>query len=421
MESKTSSYRWFILAICILAYTIVIFHRMSPAVMSNVMMKDLGVNAAFMGLLASAYFYPYAFLQIPSGILSDKASPKKLMTFALLCASIGTFLFAIGTSSTIVFIGRLCVGIGCALILMPAYKALANWFDKKTYTIIISSVLAVAVGIGSMFAGMPLAYIVENFGWRISSQGLFVVTAALTVLTWIFFKDSDSSQTQVENTKQDIENIEEKISILDSIKLVVKNSNFWIIALVFTANASILFGFVGLWAGLYYTEVGALTRNEMSSLLSVAAGITIFTPIIFATIAQKSSSRKIVIMLANAALFAIFVYLYMRNGSFAKYELYTWGIALSIVITAPAGLYMAAARELYAKNIASTANGLVYSISMAGSAIMQPVIGIILDKAGFVDKLSAEMFQPICLLFLICTGLAFAGTFFIREKNGQLI
>ncbi len=421
MESKTSSYRWFILTICILAYTIVIFHRMSPAVMSNAMMTDLGVNAAFMGLLASAYFYPYAFLQIPSGILSDKVSPKKLMTFALLCTSIGTFLFAVGTGSTVVFMGRLCVGVGCALILMPAYKVLANWFNKKAYTIIISSVLAVAVGIGSMLAGMPLSYIVENFGWRVSSQGLFVVTAALTVVTWIFLKDSDSSQSQVKEVKQVAENTEEKISIADSIKLVVKKSNFWIIALVFSANAAILFGFVGLWAGLYYTEVGALTRNEMSSLLSIAAGITIFTPIIFATIAQKSSSRKMVIILANAALFSIFAYLYMRNGSFTKYELYAWGIALSVVITAPAGLYMAAARELYAKNIASTANGLVYSISMAGSAIMQPAIGIILDKAGFVDKLSAEMFQPICMLFLLCTGLAFVGTFFLKEKDGQLI
>ncbi len=408
-------YRWAILGITILAYTIVIFHRMSPAVMADAIMLDLKVNAAFMGLMASAYFYPYAVLQIPSGILSDKTSPRTLMAAALALTTLGTFLFAIAGSGTVAFLGRLSVGVGCSLILMPAYKALASWFEQKTYMVIVSTVLAAAVGIASALAGAPLSYFVENFGWRLSTQGLCVITLVTTIIVWLLFKDSP--QKRETQSKESVPSI----PVWQSVKIVLAKRNFWLLTLAFTVNAAILFSFVGLWAGLYYTNVAGLSRTEMSSLLSTAAGITIITPILFASIAAKIPSRKSVVIVANAALLAAIVYLFAKNGSFSGTEIFVWGIVLSIILTAPAGLYMAATRELFPKNIASTANGLLYSFSMFGAAVFQPLIGALLDSAGYTGTLTAEMFSSVCWLYLISCTLAFVGMLFMQEKDGKLL
>ncbi len=417
MNRHTSPYRWVILALAIFAYTVVIFHRMSPAVMADAIMLDLGVNAAFLGLLASAYFYPYAVLQIPSGIMSDTYSPRKLISFALALTCLGTFIFATAANGTIAFLGRLGVGIGCSLILMPAYKALADWFSQKIYVIIVSSVLAVAVGVASALAGAPLSYFVENFGWRLSTQGLTGITLVATVLTWFFFKDGTTKSSEVDAEMSS----EPKLSVLTSIKIILSKRNFWLLTLAFTVNAAILFSFVGLWAGLYYTNVVGLSRQEMSSLLSMAAIIAIVAPILFATMAAKLSSRKGIIVVSNAVFFAMMLYLFFNNGSFGTSEIFIWGIGLSIVLNSPAGLYMASARELFPKNIASTANGLLYSFAMFGSAVFQPLIGALLDNAGYTDALTATMFTPVCWLYVLSTGFAFVALLFLREKDGKLV
>ncbi len=421
MNRHTSPYRWVILGLAIFAYTVVIFHRMSPAVMADAIMADLGVNAAFLGLLASAYFYPYAVLQIPSGIMSDTCSTRKLMSFALALTCIGTFIFATAPNGTIAFLGRLGVGIGCSLILMPAYKALADWFSPKNYVIIVSSVLAVAVGVASALAGAPLSYFVENFGWRVSTQGLTVITLAATLLTWFFFKDGTAPHTSQPNAAAAGSNASEaKISVLESVKIILRKRNFWLLTLAFTANAAILFSFIGLWAGLYYTHVVGLSRQEMSSLLSIAAIIAIVAPIAFAALAAKLSGRKGIIVISNAVFFGMMLYLFMRNGSFGTTEIFIWGIVLSIVLTSPAGLYMASARELFPKNIASTANGLLYSFGMFGSAVFQPLIGALLDNAGYTGTLTATMFTPICWLYLISTAVTLVALCFLCEKEGKL-
>ncbi len=417
MNCRTSPYRWVILAIAIFAYTVVIFHRMSPAVMADAIMLDLGVNAAFMGLLASAYFYPYAVLQIPSGILSDTTSTRKLISFALALTCIGTLIFATASNGTMAFLGRLGVGIGCSLILMPAYKALADWFSQKTYVIIVSSVLAIAVGIASALAGAPLSYFVENFGWRISSQGLTLITLVATLLTWFFFKDAQPQEAPKSQNTQPLA----KIAIMESIKIILAKRNFWLLTLTFTINAATLFSFVGLWAGLYYTSVVGLSRQEMSSLLSMAAIIAIVTPIAFAALAAKLSSRKGIIIAANGVFFALMLCLFLKNGHFSTTEIFIWGILLSITLASPAGLYMASVRELFPPNIASTANGLLYSFAMFGSAVFQPLIGALLDNAGYTGTLTASMFTPVCWLYLISTATVFISTFFITEKGGKLV
>ncbi len=421
MNRHNSPYRWVILALAIFAYTVVIFHRMSPAVMADAIMADLGVNAAFLGLLASAYFYPYAVLQIPSGIMSDTYSPRKLISFALALTCIGTFIFATASHGTMAFLGRLGVGIGCSLILMPAYKALADWFSQKVYVIIVSSVLAVAVGVASALAGAPLSHFVESFGWRLSTQGLTAITLVATVLTWFFFKDGTAKPAAMESVGISEVVAEPKLSVLASIKIILGKRNFWLLTLAFTVNAAILFSFVGLWAGLYYTHVVGLSRQEMSSLLSIAAMIAIVAPILFATVAAKLSSRKGIIVAANAVFFAMMLYFFLKNGSFGSTEIFIWGIGLSIVLNSPAGLYMASARELFPKNIASTANGLLYSFAMFGSAVFQPLIGALLDNAGYTDALTAAMFTPVCWLYVLSTGAAFVALLFLQEKHGKLL
>ena len=94
-RKKVLSYRWIVLGTLWLVYFFVYFDRVAPAVVAPELMKAFGISAASMGLLSAAYFYPYAAMQIPSGILADFMGPRMAVTIFFIIAGIGTALFGL--------------------------------------------------------------------------------------------------------------------------------------------------------------------------------------------------------------------------------------------------------------------------------------------------------------------------------------
>lgn len=86
--NKALHYRWLIFWILAFGYVLVYFHRLCPAVVAVDMMRDLHTGGAMLGLLGSAYFYPYALMQLPAGLLSDSwGSRKTISLFWDMCLS----------------------------------------------------------------------------------------------------------------------------------------------------------------------------------------------------------------------------------------------------------------------------------------------------------------------------------------------
>ena len=78
--NKALRYRWLIFSVLAVSYMLVYFHRLCPAVVAEDMMRDLKAGGVLVGLLGSAYFYPYALMQLPAGLLADSWGPRKSIT-----------------------------------------------------------------------------------------------------------------------------------------------------------------------------------------------------------------------------------------------------------------------------------------------------------------------------------------------------
>src|SRR5439155_10942343 len=83
--------------------------RVAPSVMVEELMRDFAVGAAVLGNLSAAYFYGYAGMQIPVGVLLDRFGPRRLITIAALCCAAGSVLFATGTTLAVVTAGRFLI------------------------------------------------------------------------------------------------------------------------------------------------------------------------------------------------------------------------------------------------------------------------------------------------------------------------
>src|SRR5512135_1423159 len=104
--------RWTIWASLVLVYIIGYFHRVAPAVIAEDIMKTFQTSGVLLGGLSSIYFYTYAFMQIPTGILADTLCPRITVTIGAVVMGLGAVLFGLAPSILACYGGRFLVGMG---------------------------------------------------------------------------------------------------------------------------------------------------------------------------------------------------------------------------------------------------------------------------------------------------------------------
>ena len=175
--SRALRYRWLIFWILAVSYVLVYFHRLCPAVVAVDMMQDLRAGGPLLGLLGSAYFYPYAIMQLPAGLLSDSWGPRRAITLFFIVAFAGSFVLGMAPSVFVAIVGRTLVGLGVSMLFVPTMKVLAEWFRVREFATMTGILMAMG-GIGSLTAATPLAVLSTWMGWRLS----FVFVGGITLV-----------------------------------------------------------------------------------------------------------------------------------------------------------------------------------------------------------------------------------------------
>ncbi len=114
---KNPSVSFAAILICTLAALFYLYEftlQVSPGVMTHELMRDLGLNAASLGLVSGFYYYAYTPMQIPAGLLHDRFGPRMVLTLAIIACSLGAFFFATSQTLTEAALGRVLMGIGSA-------------------------------------------------------------------------------------------------------------------------------------------------------------------------------------------------------------------------------------------------------------------------------------------------------------------
>ncbi|WP_445894752.1 MFS transporter, partial [Desulfosoma sp.] len=118
-QQKLLRYRWLIFATLALGYLFVYFHRLSLSVVAEELAVEFGTSAGSLGFLGSVYFYCYALMQFPAGLLSDSIGPRKAVSAFTVVASVGSLLFGLAPNLPTAFAGRFLVGLGAAMVFIP--------------------------------------------------------------------------------------------------------------------------------------------------------------------------------------------------------------------------------------------------------------------------------------------------------------
>ena len=411
-------YRWVVFALLAAGYLLVYFHRLSPAVVALEMMDDLGAGAGLMGLLASAYFYPYALMQFPSGLLSDSWGPRKTITSFFILAGIGSILFGLAPTAGWAIAARVLVGLGVATLFVPAMKALTSWFKVSEFAFAAGMFMAIG-GLGVLSAAAPLAYLSTTLGWRESFLIIGVLTLGLAGAIWVLVRNTPQEMgfPAVEDTIKPGEERGPGIGLWQGVKLVLGAARFWPLFVWFFFTLGIFFSFGGLWGGPYLMHVYGLDKLQAGGVLSMlAVSMIMGSPLLSFLSDRMLRSRKKLLVISALAVVVLSVPLAFFPAGFNVPGLYVWSFLFGLFGSAIVVIGFTTAKELFPVEIAGTAVGLINIAPFLGGAIMQPVLGMILEAqdktpAGY----SAQSYGNAFLIYFFLALFALVAAFFIKE------
>jgi sugar phosphate permease len=415
-------FRWLVFGALALAYFLVYFHRLSLSVVAGDLVRDFQTTASAVGILGSVYFYCYALMQLPAGLLSDSIGPRKSVTVFLTIAALGSILFGFAPNLEVAIIGRVMVGLGVSMVFIPTMKILSQWFRAREFAL-MAGILNAVGGAAVLAATWLLAWMTFLWGWRLSFELIGVLTFGVVAMAWLVVRDRPVDMGLP--TVAEIDHYEtgpvpppQEIPLLQGVRRVASEIYFWPLAIWFFFDCGVFFGFGALWGGPYLMHVYGMDRGEAGAVLSMIAwGMIVGSPLLGIVSDRVVKSRKKVIMACSAVLSVEMILLCLFPSDLPRPLLYLAFFVLSTTASSVVVVGFTTAKELFPIEIAGTSVGSVNLFPFLGGAVFMPVLGAVLDaypKSG-PTTYSLEAYSTVLVILAAASLVCLACTFFMKE------
>ena len=424
--------RWIIWIPLALAFWASYFHRTATAVVADSLMQEFSITrASEMGGLASIYFYTYAAMQIPAGILADFYGPRRTIPMGLLIASLGAAIFGWAQGLPALYAGRLLSSLGVSLIYINIVKIHAEWFRVREFAT-MTGLTVVAGSFGFLLATTPLAVVVNMYGWRVSFLLIAMYSLVMAVTCWLLVRDKPTdvglpSITEVEVQEGAIVKkiiVADSCSVVNNLKTVIKNPYTWWPFLASVTIYGVYMAFMGLWAIPYFMQVYGMSRiAAANNILLMAMGTMVGGPLI-GVVSDRLGLRRGPNLWASVGFLMVWLLLTIWNvGKPPMWALYPICFAIGLGMSG-VNLNVACGKEVNPLHMTGIVAGIVNAGSFVGAALMQPAFGWLLDRnwQGTVELgvriYSQEAYQSA---FWFCAAVLTLGVIFtllIKETKG---
>lgn len=414
MKTGPSFLKWALWTAAAVYYFYEFLLRVSPGVMVPELMQSFNITASSVGILSAFYLYAYAPMQLPVGVLMDRYGVKKVLSIACIACGCGALIFAIAQQLFVANIGRLIIGASSAFAFIAMVYVTSHWFPIKKRAFLIGLANSMAM-LGASAGTGPLATLIHTIGWRqgVLLFGFFGI--ALGIIVYFIFK-LDRRDTKVEQ-----ETARLKSHLLENLKKVVTHKMTWVNALAALCFYMTTTAFAGLWGSSFLETSHGVSKEVAGYAMSmVFAGWLVGGPAtgFFSDFLGK---RKFmigtgilgallclvpVIYMPSLSIYAIYILLFLV-GLFSSAELLSFSLAI----------------ELNSAAAKATAAAFTNFIISCGDAIVQPLIGFLLDLhwTGAIENgirsYSLGTYQMALSCLPISLFLAGLLLFFVKEKQ----
>ncbi len=360
---------WIIWTLGCLFYFYENFLQVSPSVMSNELMRDFNVTSQTLGLLSGIYFYSYAALQLPCGILMDFFGPKRILFIATAICAASTIAFGTTTHFPTACIARLMIGFGSAFAAVGTMKLASNWFKSEKFALLTGMMVTIGM-LGGICGETPQALMVDHLGWRNTMTIVGSIGLILAFIIYLMVKEKPSSYQKPQHHSADV-------GLKKGLLEIIKNKQLWVVAsyggLIYMCTPV----FCGLWGVPFLMNKLAITKAVAANAISlVLIGWAIASPLwgIYTNYIGRRKPSLFWSALGTLITLSSVIYLPISLTQ-SQILLFFFGLFSAGFLPA-----FSLAKDMCQARYVATGLSFMNMMNMIGIALAQPIVGMILDK-----------------------------------------
>jgi ACS family D-galactonate transporter-like MFS transporter len=153
--------------------------RSNLSIAAPLLQRELGISYSQLGVLFSAFFWPYALMQMPAGWLVDHFDVKWVFAAGFFLWSAATAVTGTLHGFAALIVIRVILGLGESIVFPSCSKILGTHLVEKRRgfaNALLMAGLSLGPALGILFGGV----VIGRFGWR-----PFFVTLGLASLLWL--------------------------------------------------------------------------------------------------------------------------------------------------------------------------------------------------------------------------------------------
>ena len=139
--------------------------RTTTAILAQGLTAEFGLSAQSLGAFAGLFGLSFGVAQLLMGVGLDLYGLRRTVLTAFPLAIAGATLSAVAPSYAWLMAGQLLIGMGCSPAFLACTLFIARHFPADRFAFLSGVAMGVG-GLGLLFTGTPLAWLVLHGGWR---------------------------------------------------------------------------------------------------------------------------------------------------------------------------------------------------------------------------------------------------------------
>jgi MFS family permease len=189
-----------LLLLCVM-YFITYVDRVNVSTAASAFGAELHLTHTQIGLVFSAFAYPYLIFQIIGGWIGDRFGPRRTLAFCAIIWACGTVLTGLAGGFVSLVAARLVLGLGEGATFPTATRAMSNWMAPDRRGLAQGTTHA-ASRIGNAVAPPLIVWMMVSVSWR----GAFLLSGIIS-FTWAFvwfwyFRDNPRDHPRITESER---------------------------------------------------------------------------------------------------------------------------------------------------------------------------------------------------------------------------
>ncbi|MBC7579615.1 MAG: MFS transporter [Tardiphaga sp.] len=273
--------------------------RTMPAMAIDLLAADLGSTAQRLAALTAAYHFSFAICQIPVGVALDRYSIRNVALTLLVGTFAGAGLAALWRGPASFLAAQLLLGLATSGMLMCPMALAAKRLSSSQFGVWSGLILSLG-NAGMLLSASPLAFVVEQWGWR---TGFWLAGfAALAVAGLVILIVPGDRPQQVKKSPA------LRAEMRTVLRLGAAPALRGIVILAFVSLA-VLLVLRGLWVGPWLMDVKGLSRLDAGNVLTVFTVALVVGPALMGLVDRRIGQRRMLLLVTQLIAAALFVLL----------------------------------------------------------------------------------------------------------------